>query len=413
MPRFYHIAASKMQTQAAYTLPEIGILPLCVPPRPQRFTCSISARARGAVCCVTMHYDRPNPHAAGLDELAGRFRRFATTEVEETSPLYYALALAVAGDRDLLRLAAEAQPGQPPANMLLGAVHLLMLRETDHPLAGFFPDLTDSPAPPAAAAPTLRAFCLERRDVITAILRTRLVQTNELRRCAYLLPAFSHVAGMARAPLALVEVGASAGLNLLFDRYAYRYQLDGMALRAGDPASPVLIDTVCTEHDGAELPLGMPAIEQRAGIDLNPVDLAADDAYDWLRALIWPEHGDRAARLEAARRLWLAQPPDLVCGDAVEQLPAVLDALPESVAPVVFHTHVLNQFAPAAAAALEALIVDLSARRTIYRIGNDLGGGTPKQYVLRLRTYRRGIMHETILAHTDGHARLIEWLASP
>ena len=360
-----------------------------------------------------MHYDRPNPHAVDLDELAARFRRFATTEVEETSPLYHALALAVAGDRDLLRLAAEAQPGQPPANMLLGAVHLLLLRTPDHELAAYFPDLAAAPGAPAAAVPAFRAFCATHAGEIAALLRSHLVQTNELRRCAYLLPAFSHVASLARAPLALVEVGASAGLNLLFDRYAYRYQLGDVALGAGDPTSPVTIDTGCIVHTGAELPLGMPRIAQRVGIDLNPVDLADGEAYAWLRALIWPEHADRAARLMAARRLWLAQPPALVRGDAAEQLPAVLDALSESVAPVIFHTHVLNQFTPAAAAALEALFVDLSARHTIYRIGNDLGGGTPKQYVLRLRVYRRGIMQETILAHTDGHARLIEWLASP
>ena len=360
-----------------------------------------------------MHYDRPNPHAADLDELADRFRRFATTEVEETSPLYHTLALAVADDRDLLRLATSVQPGQPPANMLLGAVHLLLLRTPDHELAACFPDLSAAPGAPAAAAPAFRAFCAAHAGEIAALLRSRLVQTNELRRCAYLLPAFSHVASLSQAPLALVEVGASAGLNLLFDRYAYRYQIGDMALGAGDPASPVTIDTSCTVRAGALLPLGIPVIARRAGIDLNPVDLADDDAYDWLRALIWPEHADRAARLGQARRLWLAQPPDLVRGDAVDQLPTLLDALPESVAPVVFHTHVLNQFTPTAAAALEAIFVDHSARRAIYRIGNDLGGGTPKQYVLRLRAYRRGIMQETILAHTDGHARLIEWLASP
>lgn len=361
----------------------------------------------------TMHYDRPNPHAVDLDALADRFRRFATTEVEETSPLYHALALAVAGDRDLLRLAAAVQPGQPPANMLLGAVHLLLLRTPDHELAAFFPDLVAAPGAPAAAVPAFRDFCAAHAGEIAAVLRSRLVQTNELRRCAYLLPAFSYVAGKVQAPLALVEVGASAGLNLLFDRYAYRYQLGDVALGAGDPASPVTIDTSCTVRAGAVLPLGIPAIARRVGIDLNPVDLADDDAYGWLRALIWPEHTDRATRLMAARRLWLREPPRLVRGDAVAQLPAVLDALPDEAAPVILHTHVLNQFTPDAAAALETLFVRSSALRTLYRIGNDLGGGTPKQYVLRLRVYRRGIMQETVLANSDGHARLIEWLASP
>ena len=125
-----------------------------------------------------MHYDRPNPHAVDLDELAARFRRFATTEVEETSPLYHALALAVAGDRDLLLLAAEAQPGQPPANMLLGAVHLLLLRTPDHELAAYFPDLAAAPGAPAAAVPAFRAFCATHAGEIAALLRSHLVQTN-------------------------------------------------------------------------------------------------------------------------------------------------------------------------------------------------------------------------------------------
>src|SRR5690606_26651884 len=137
----------------------------------------------------TMHYDRLNPHAVDLDELAARFRRFATTEVEETSPLYQALTLAVAGDRYLLRLAAAVQPGQPPANMLLGAVHLLLLRTPDHEPAAFFPDVADTPGAPAAAVPAFRAFCIAHPGEIAALLRSRLVQTNELRRCAYLLPA--------------------------------------------------------------------------------------------------------------------------------------------------------------------------------------------------------------------------------
>jgi len=364
------------------------------------------------VCLNTMHYDRPNPHVADLDELASHFRRFAATEVEETSPLYHALALAVAGDRDLLQLAAAAQPGQPPANMLLGAVHLLLLRAADHELAAFFPDLTAVPDAPAAAGPAFRAFCGARADEIAALLRSHLVQTNEPRRCAYLLPAFSRVAGQAQVPLALIEVGASAGLNLLFDRYAYAYRLGAATVYAGDPASPVTVDTHCALRPGAQWSLGTPHIARRAGIDLHPVDLADEKAYAWLRALIWPEHSDRAARLAAARQLWLAQPPEIVRGDAAQQLPILLETLPEGVAPTVFHTHVLNQFSPVEADALEALFLTHSARRTLYRIGNDLGGGTPKHYVLRLRTYRRGIMQETVLAHSDGHARFIDWLAS-
>jgi hypothetical protein len=159
------------------------------------------------------------------------------------------------------------------------------------------------------------------------------------------------------------------------------------------------------------LPLALPAIAHRVGIDLHPVDLADDDAYAWLRALIWPEHDDRVERLHQARQLWLAQPPVLQRGDAVTTLPGVLDSLPGELALVVFHTHVLNQFTPDAADALEAVFRAYAAHRPLYRVGNDLGGGTPKRYVLRLRAYTGDAMQEIILGYADGHARQIEWCA--
>ena len=358
-----------------------------------------------------MHYDRPNPPPADLVQLAARFRVFAGTEAEESSPLYHRLALAVADDPEMLALAAHARSGQPPANLLLGAVHFLLLRSPAHVLADYYADLTPAPRPPAEAATPFRDFCLERRAALVEMLRTRLVQTNELRRCAYLLPAFSWIAAQTRRPLALIEVGASAGLNLLFDRYAYRYALGDAAVCAGEPGSPVEIDAGCCVVSGATLSLGAPSIACRTGIDLNPVDLAEEDAYTWLRALIWPEHHDRVRRLAAARTLWRAQPPVLVRGDAVDVLPALLDAVAEEATPVVFHTHVLNQFTPAAADALEAIFRRHAATRQIHRLGNDLGGGTAKQYVLRARVYQGEAMQETVLGYADGHARRIEWLA--
>ena len=358
-----------------------------------------------------MRYDTPNPHPTSRDQLAERFRLFATTEVEETSPLYHRLALAVANDADLLTLAATARAGQPPPNMLFAAVHFLLLQDPAYELAHYFPDLVETPRPRTEAAAIFRTFCLEHQAAITAQLRTRLVQTNELRRCAYLLPALSFVAALARKPLSLVEVGASAGLNLLFDRYTYSYNLGSAKVRAGAPHSPVEIDAGCHMQPGAELSLALPAIEHRIGLDLNPVDLTDEDAYRWLRALIWPEHADRVRRLERARRIWLEQPPALVRGDAVQELPALLGSASTETALVVFHTHVLNQFTPTAAAALEEIFLQFSSARTIYRVGNDLGGGTPKQYLLRLRVYHGGERVEQPLAYTDGHARSIVWVA--
>ncbi len=358
-------------------------------------------------------YNGPSEAATSLDALAERFRVFAFTEAEETSPLYHWLALAAAEDRELLALAARARAGQPPANLLFAAVHLLLLQGSDHPLSAYFAGITSHPLPPDAAAPVFRDFCLAYAPSISRIVATNLVQTNEVARCAYLLPAFSTVAQLVEGqPLALIEAGASAGLNLLFDRYHIRYWNGDQHLEAGAVESPVQIDTqLDTPHAArqSQIPLSLPAVAQRMGIDLHVVDLNDDAAFLWLRALIWPEHAQRTQRLLAARTLWRAQPPQLIEGDIVRDLPGLLSALPAGVAPVVFHTHVLNQFAPAEAAALEAIFKQFSHRRPIFRIGNDLGGGGGKRNLLRLRRYDDGFAAERILAAVDGHARHIAW----
>jgi hypothetical protein len=371
---------------------------------------------------VSFRYAAPSEPADTAAETARRFRSFAQTEAEETSPLYHHLALAIAEDDALPALAAYSRHRQPPANMLLAAVHYLLLRGANHPLTGYYRSLTEKPLPPQEAFPVFRAFCIEQQSALRHLLATRAVQTNEVARCAYLLPALACAAELAAGqPLALVEIGASAGLNLLADRYRVHYQVTGGWIAAGAVDSPVRIETElhwrfsAAQVDNpapaqlpysAYLPLVTPVIQQRVGIDLQVVNLADDDAYLWLRALIGPEHSERVQRL-----VWLAQPPQLVEGDAVAQLPALLATIPMSVAPVLLHTHVLNQFSVQAASALEVVIAATSRQRPIYRIGNDLSGGSGKQYVLRLRRYHQGAMQERVLALVDGHARRIEWMA--
>lgn len=157
------------------------------------------------------------------------------------SPLYAFLSLRIAEDAELLDLAARCAPGQPPPNMLFAAAHELLLRGEPHPLAGYYPTVGGSRAADEAAFAAFRDLCLGRRPVVEELLATRRTQTNETRRCAYLLPAFAEVATLAGGrPLALIELGPSAGLNLNWDRYAYDY---GDGLLRGDPASPVRVTT--------------------------------------------------------------------------------------------------------------------------------------------------------------------------
>ncbi len=244
----------------------------------------------------------------------------------------------------LLELASAAQ-SRPVPNLLFGAVQYLLLRGIPHPLAAFYPGLSDAPLELRQhdPVPVFRAFCLEHAEAIATLLATRRVQTNEIRRCACLLPAFTLVA-QRDGPLAIVEIGASAGLNLLWDRYSYHYGEQ----QCGDPASSVQLRCELRGPRRPPLPLRIPEIVYRVGLDLNPIDVRDDAQTLWLRALIWPEQRDRAAYLKQAIALAQTAPPLIRAGDAVALLPAVFAEVPPEATLCLYHSFVLNQFSQAA-----------------------------------------------------------------
>jgi hypothetical protein len=277
---------------------------------------------------------------AFLRLLVQRFRRFAQRECR-VSPLYERLSLGIADDPEVLAIAARARQGQPVPNLFLAAVHFLLLQGSAHPLAAFYPSV--SPAGPSTGDPypLFRAFCLEHAMAIRQLIATRLVQTNEVRRCACLLPAFSLVTARAPGrPLALVEIGASAGLNLLWDRYGYDY---GAAGRYGDMHSPVQITCTLRGALRPPLPAILPTVATRLGLDLHPLDVGDADESLWLRALVWPDEAGRAELLQRALQVAQQDPPSLMAGNALDLLPEVIATMPGEQTLCVFHTHTTNQ----------------------------------------------------------------------
>ena len=340
--------------------------------------------------------------------VAERFRRFAAVECRGSSPLYERLAGAVAADPDLCDLARAAPAGQPAPNLFLAAVHFLLRDEPAAPAARFYPSLTDAPAAPEAAALAFRAFCLERADAIRGLLATRRVQTNEVGRCAYLLPALGLAARLADGrPLALIEVGASAGLNLLWDRYGYRYGDGASERRWGDPVSSVRLSCAVRGELGPPLPERAPAIGSRLGVDLDAIDVADPAQARWLEALVWPEHGARLAALRGAIALARREPPRLVSGDGVALLPGLLGAVPAGLAPCVIHTHTLNQLSEAARERFAAALDAHGRGRELFRVGVEwLGGPHPR---LELTAWRGGAARHRVLAECDPHGRWLDW----
>jgi len=183
--------------------------------------------------------------------------------------------------------------------------------------------------------PTFRETVLARWTEIRAVMLNRSTQTNEPGRCAALLPVFACLP----QPLALIEVGASAGLCLLPDRYAYAYGQH--IVRPDDDGGGVPVFP-CQACAGTPLPRTMPRIVWRAGLDLNPLDVTNTEQMGWLETLVWPEQIDRAARLRAAIRIARAYPPRLVRGDLRDNVAALAAEAPQDATLIVFHTAVLG-----------------------------------------------------------------------
>lgn len=204
---------------------------------------------------------------------------------------------------------------------------------------------------PAADWPEFRRFLVEEWPRIEAAARERRTQTNEVGRCAPLLAALDRIPG----PIALLEVGASAGLCLGLDAYAYRFD-DGPVIGAG---SPVL---ECRTSGDGSAPTRMPEVVWRRGIDLVPLDLNAEDDSSWLEALLPPDRPDRLARLRAARSALSEDPPEVVAGDAVDALPAVAATAPSGATLVIAALGTLVYLPPADRSAVAALAAGLVAR---------------------------------------------------
>ena len=319
-----------------------------------------------------------------------RYQRFAEMECKGHSDVYYRLALAVAEDDEVIDFIAAMPVIQP--QLLFNSVQLL----------------TGPDAMPRTGA-DLRAFLRRRGPEVAALMRSRRTQTNEVGRCAVLLPA------LPSGPLALVEVGASAGLCLLLDRF--HYELGSTHL--GDVSSPVHLR--CSIVGSVPLPVGMPRVVWRQGLDLRPIDVHDDEASRWLLACVWPDHPERRRRLEAALDLARGEPPVVRAGDLVDDLPALLAEAPDDAQLVVFHSAVLSYVSPERRRAFAEVLAEESTRRDIVWLSNEAVGivhevtapePTPSdlRFVLARTRFTNRQRRDEILALSHPHGGEIRWL---
>jgi hypothetical protein len=309
---------------------------------------------------------------------AENYRVFAA-EAAGRSPQYQELAFAVAGDARVLDFLAALPPPKRQPNLLFAAARYLL----DEP-----PDLA-----------ALRSLIDDRPSELAGVMLARRTQTNEPARCATLLPALA----LLPPPLALVEVGASAGLTLLADKYSYDY--DGHLVSGTDPRAPVL---ACQPLGPVPLPARVPEVAWRAGLDLNPLDVTDDDDVRWLRCLVWPGETGRQERLSAAVETARRDPPRLYRGDLLTDLPGVISKAPPGATVVVYHSAVLAYVRRADRARFARTVRDLGA----VWLSNESPGVLPGVQLTEPDAHGFLLVRDGTepIAVTDSHGTWVRWL---
>ena len=289
-----------------------------------------------------------------------------------------------------------------------GALHHLALRGLQ-PWAALWPPALGEARDDALDAAVRTAWCEQQAALQPALALPP--HTNEVMRSAALLPGLLHVAARTGRPLALLEIGASAGLNLWCDRYRH----DHGSWQWGDPNAPLILSSTWQGSIFSEAGAHMQII-RRAGCDASPIDLSQPGQALHLASFIWPEQTERLYRLriasaEAAR--WMAQD-----GVAIEPLPAADFVARELRAPqlgcttVLMHSVVWQYIAAAEQTAIASSMEAAGARATAdsplawLRFEPPAADGPVE---LRCRIWPDG--GDRLLARCHPHAARIEWLA--
>lgn len=245
--------------------------------------------------------------------------------------------------RLLERLARDIEEGGPTAELVAswprspradalalrvaGAVHAAVLSGREPALAAEYPAAQPS-WDIARVWPMVRDFLAREREAVASFL-TSAPQTNETRRAIALLAGFLHLAARHDLELELLEIGASAGMNLYWDRFAYRTA--SWSWGEGDVR-------ITTEWTGSPPPAVVPRIRSRAACDLNPIDIRDADARLRLRAYIWPDQSERLARFDAAAAVAIQQDAQVERADAAEWLEARLPRRSPDALTIVYHS---------------------------------------------------------------------------
>ncbi|HAO06960.1 MAG TPA: hypothetical protein DCQ50_08215 [Chryseobacterium sp.] len=342
-----------------------------------------------------------------MEEIRNRFLNFAETECKDKSPLYYQLSKQIADDEQLLEIASFAKMGQPIANIFLASIHYLLLKNSDTILSNYYPSINKN-ATASFPFPIFKKFCTDNDKAIKEIISSRIVQTNVINRCAYLMPIFSKIITDENRPTVIIDIGTSAGLTLNFDQYEYWYNNKKVYGKSGVIVKSNIIQSVIPEIHPITQPLVKIGIDQHI---INPTD--ADEML-WLKALIWPDQLERFIAMDEALKLPELNSINFTVASNISDFEKVILSINKSHNLIIYATHVLYQFSVDAREEFYKMLGRVGQERDFYflsaeGIKNLLQKYNSKEVVVELTHFKNKQKTEVFVAETDGHGNWIQW----
>ena len=247
----------------------------------------------------------------------------------------------------------------------------------------------------------------EHAEYVERFMAEQQIQTNEVQRSWVLLPCLLEVVHRTGAEsFDLIELGPSAGLNLVWDRYRYRYEAGAW----GAPDAALELGGEERARVPDHLLRLMPSVRSRVGIDANPVDVTTGEGALLLKSFVWADQVERLLRLDRAIEALCSDPPKLVRGDFVELLPTVLAERSQDLLAVVFQTATLNYLTAEQRSRVHSTLAEAGEAAPLAFVST----GRPREpdathWGMSLRIWPGG--DRDLLAEADFHGAWLDWLA--
>jgi hypothetical protein len=343
-----------------------------------------------------------------IEKIQDRFAIFAEQECKFSSAFYYDLSLKISKDDEMSRMASYASYGQPIPNIFLAAVHYIVLKNKGCELAKYYPSVNKDLNVQELPYQLFKEFCIKYEAQIIELISTRIVQTNVISRCSYLMPILSELINKGQKNACIIDIGASAGLNLNFD--LYEYWTDGQKIY-GDSSVKIEFQTIDSAIKSI-LPINY--LIRKIGIDQNLINPQNEDEKLWLNALIWPDHLERFNSMEKALELRQNDRIDMIKASEVNQFEEIINNQRADETLIIYATHTLYQFSPDNRHDFFTMLDRIGKKRDFDFLSVESTRYLQEKYkssqtVIELTSYTNGKKNEKFIAETNGHGNWIRW----